>query len=93
MVDSFRCFGLVHGVTFRTSHMGKDKLYGVGKSKHALLAREGRKKNYLHFYMFWWFQWFRFGGFIPMFRVLVHAVKRIHMSNKVVVVIAVITIR
>ena len=26
-----------------TSHVGKDKLYGVGKSEHVLLAREGRK--------------------------------------------------
>ena len=65
-----------------------------GRVNMLYLPGRGEKKNYLHFYVFRWFQWFRFSGFIPMFRVLVHAVKRIHMSNKVVVVvIAVITIR
>ena len=43
LVVSFCCFGLVHAVTFQASHIGKDKLYGVGKGEHVLLAREGRK--------------------------------------------------
>ena len=50
---SFRCFRLVHAVTFQTSHVGKDKLYGVEKGEHVLIAREGRKvKNIASFICF-----------------------------------------
>ena len=79
-------FWLVHAVTFQTSHVGKDKLYGVGWGKHVLLAREGRlkSKNYRHFYvsvvlvvsfrLFRWFRWFRSG--VPGFSTCLSQVLR-----------------
>ena len=85
-VVSFRCFGLVHAVTFQTGHVGKDKLYGVGKGEHVLLTREGRKVKIIAIFIcfggsscfvpvvsFQWFRRFRPGGFVPVFLVLVRA--------------------
>ena len=72
-----------------TSHVGKDKLYGVGKGEHVLLAREGRKVKIIAIFIcfggsrpvvsFRWFRRFRSGGFVPVFRVLVHVYLFIHL--------------
>ena len=51
-----------------TSHVGKDKLYGVGKGEHVLLAREGRKVKIIAISVVPG-RWFRFdgsGGFVPV---------------------------
>ena len=73
----FDCLRLVHAVTFQTSHMGKDKLCGVGKVEHVLLAREGRKVKIIAIFLCFGGS----GGLVPAvlvvsfqwFRVLVHA--------------------
>ena len=44
-----------------TSHVGKDKLYGVGEGEHVQLAREGRKVKIM-FQWFWLFRSNCFGG-------------------------------
>ena len=59
--------GYLHAVTFQASHVGKDKLYSVGRGEYVSLAREGRKVKVI-FICFG-----GSGGFVPVFLVLVHA--------------------